>query len=527
MIDNSAWARFQASLFADPAGGLMLDLHGMDLSDAVQTEMGPMLDAALDDMAQLEAGAIANPDEGRMVGHYWLRAPALAPTAALRQEIEDCLSAVKRFAAEVHEGRVRAPGGKPYKNVLVAGIGGSSLGPLFVDQALRGPGDRLRLWFLDNTDPDGMDAVFRDLGDSLGETLTVVISKSGGTIETRNCLEEARAAYAAAGLDFCRNAVCVSGEGSRLWQRAEAEGWLRRFPMWDWVGGRTSVMSAVGLVPLALKGVDVDAFLRGAADCDALGRSRELWHNPAALLALSWYRCTGGRGGQTMVVLPYRDSLSLFAKYLQQLVMESLGKELDKDGNTVKQGLAVLGNKGSSDQHSYVQQLVGGPDNVFVVFVQVLKDRLGPSPVVGEDSTSGDYLNAFLLGTQKALASHGKRSLTITVPTVDAYRVGQLIALFERAVGLYASMVRINAYHQPAVEFGKKAADGLIRLKNALLAALPSFGEGMDAPALAEAAGGEAADVFRLLLHLSANGQAKMEPRQPVTESRFWRVSSK
>ncbi|MGX8698503.1 MAG: glucose-6-phosphate isomerase, partial [bacterium] len=247
----------------------------------------------------------------------------------------------------------------------------------------------------------------------------------------------------------------------------------------------------------------------------------EIKANPAALMALGWYKCSGGVGGETMVVLPYKDRLDLFAKYLQQLTMESLGKELDLAGKTVKQGLAVLGNKGTSDQHSYVQQLVGGPDNIFVTFVQILKDRAGESLTVGEESTSGDYLNAFMLGTKKALESHGKHTMTITVPTVDAYNVGQLIALYERAVGIYANLIGINAYHQPAVEFGKKAAGGLIETKNRAYACLKASGKPMTAPELSEALGADAEDIFRLLLHLSANGSVTMTPAENITDSCF------
>ena len=277
------------------------------------------------------------------------------------------------------------------------------------------------------------------------------------------------------------------------------------------------------LLPLALKGMDIDAFLQGAADCDALNRREAVLENPAMLLALSWYRCSGGQGGETMVVLPYKDSLELFAKYLQQLVMESLGKELDLDGKTVLQGLAVLGNKGSSDQHSYVQQLVAGPTNIFVVFVQILKDRQGASVTVGEESTSGDYLNAFMLGTKQALESHGKHTLTLTVPQVDAYQVGQLIALFERAVGFYACLVNINAYHQPAVEFGKKAAGRLITMKNQAAELLRAETVPMTAQELAQRTGGEAEDLFRLLLHLAHNSEEiGVSLADPIAESKFY-----
>ncbi len=505
-----------------PETGLWMDWSGMDLGEDFLRDMDDRIRASLDAMEALEAGAVANPDEGRMVGHYWLRAPELAPSPEIRQEIEDCVSRVKDFVGKVHAGEIRTEKGGTFRRVAVAGIGGSSPGPEYPSQALRTPADKMELLFLDNTDPAGMDAVFSRLEEDPDAALTVVISKSGGTVETRNCMLEAKAFYERMGLSFAKHAVCVTGKGSKLDQTAEKEGWLARFPMWDWVGGRTSVMSAVGLLPLALQGLDVDGLLAGAAACDRLGRSRTVEENPALLLALSWYRCTGGKGGVTQVVLPYRDSLSLFAKYLQQLIMESLGKELDLDGNTVHQGLAVMGNKGSSDQHSYVQQLVGGPDNVFVTFVRVLKDREGPSPLVGEESTSGDYLNAFLLGTKKALEDHGKRTLLLTVPDAGARQLGQLIALFERAVGLYAAMIHINAYHQPAVEFGKKAAGSLIDLKNRAVALLLEEKGPLTAGELAGRLGAGERDLFSLLLHQAANDpRLTFTPAAPPENSLF------
>ena len=513
---------WKQTLFYAPQTGLMADWSGMDLNEEFLDSMQKKASAALEGLKELEAGAIANPDEGRMVGHYWLRAPELAPTPELKKAIEDCVEKVKKFTADVHSGKVKTECGDVFRHVIVGGIGGSSLGPMFVADALDAPDDPMDLYFMDNTDPAGMDKVFEAVRSDLDATLTIIISKSGGTIETRNCMIEAKAFYEANGLDFAKHAVCVTGEGSKLDATAESESWLDRFPMWDWVGGRTSVMSAVGLLPLALKGIDIDSFLAGAADCDKLGRTETIAENPALLLALSWYRCNGGQGGVTQVVLPYKDSLMLFAKYLQQLVMESLGKELDLAGNTVHQGLAVMGNKGTSDQHSYVQQLVAGPDNIFVTFVQVLKDREGASMSVGEGSTSGDYLNAFMLGTKKALESHGKRTFLLTVPKVDAYNIGQLIAVFERAVSMYAVMIGINAYHQPAVEFGKKAAGGLIDLKNRAEEMLLTSSRPMTAQELAEALDAQADDVFRLMLHLCTNDpRFSVSLKQPVAESTF------
>ena len=176
------------------------------------------------------------------------------------------------------------------------------------------------------------------------------------------------------------------------------------------------------------------------------------------LLALMWYYAGNGKGEKDMVILPYKDRLALFAKYLQQLVMESLGKEKDLDGKTVHQGIAVYGNKGSTDQHAYVQQLRDGVLNFFVTFIEVRKDRRGERFEVEDGITSGDYLQGFLRGTRSALYESERESITISIPEVNAFNVGALIALYERAVGFYGSLVNINAYDQPGVEAGKKAA---------------------------------------------------------------------
>lgn len=504
------WARFQQTYTEFPAAGLALDLSRVDFPDGFLSTMETPMKHAFADMEALEQGAIANPDEQRMVGHYWLRAPALAPTPALRAEIEQTAEAVKAFAADVHAGIVTGQGGT-FTEVLVIGIGGSALGPQFVANALGHPTtDRLTPHFFDNTDPDGMERVLARLDGRLGRTLCVVISKSGGTPETRNGMLEAAAAYADAGLVFAKHAVAVTGVGSNLDRTASAEGWVRRFPMWDWVGGRTSVTSAVGLLPAALQGLDVGGMLEGARACDAQTRLPDLKQNPAAQLALAWYFLGEGRGSRDMVVLPYKDRLELFSRYLQQLVMESLGKELDLDGRVVNQGLAVYGNKGSTDQHAYVQQLREGVLNFFAVFIEVLADRSGSGVEVEPGVTSGDYLSGFLIGTRDALYEKGRQSVTITVDRVTGPTVGALIALFERAVGLYASLVRINAYHQPGVEAGKKAAAVVLALQRKAVERLKQdAGRSYTAGDLAEALGTpEAAEaLFKILSHLAANGR--------------------
>jgi glucose-6-phosphate isomerase len=187
--------------------------------------------------------------------------------------------------------------------------------------------------------------------------------------------------------------------------------------------------------------------------------------NPAAQLALAWVFAGNGKGTKNMVVIPYKDRLELFSKYPQQLLMESLGKEKDLEGKTVRQGISVFGNKGYADQHSYIQQLIDVLDNYFLIFIEVLQDRQAPSMEVEPNTTSGDYLIGFLPGTRQALFEKDRESLTLTLRNVTPFSVGVLIALFDRAVGFYASLININAYNQPGVEAGKKAASAVINLE--------------------------------------------------------------
>jgi glucose-6-phosphate isomerase len=211
-----------------------------------------------------------------------------------------------------------------------------------------------------------------------------------------------------------------------------------------------------------------------------------------------------------MVVLPYKDRLELLSRYLQQLVMESLGKEFDLDGKVVNQGITVYGNKGSTDQHAYVQQLREGVLNFFAVFVEVLRDRAGTGRGLDVEPgvTSGDYLSGFLLGTREALYEKGRQSVTLTLREVTPFAVGVLVALFERAVGFYATLIHINAYHQPGVEAGKKAAGAVLALQGRVLACLAGRkGESLTAAGIAAALGApeDAESIFKICEHLAAN----------------------
>jgi glucose-6-phosphate isomerase len=301
--------------------------------------------------------------------------------------------------------------------------------------------------------------------------------------------------------------------GSALEKYAIANGWLDKFPMYDWIGGRTSELSAVGLVPAALQGVDIRAMLRGASLMDAATRIEDLRQNPAALLAMAWYYTGNGKGEKDMVVLPYKDRLLLFSRYLQQLVMESLGKEQDLDGNTVYQGIAVYGNKGSTDQHAYVQQLREGVPNFFATFIEVLEDSARLHPEVEEGVVTGDYLLGFLQGTRSALYENGRDSITVTIPVVSELTIGALIALYERAVSFYASLVNINAYHQPGVEAGKKAGAKVLALQKKLVAVLKASTISLSLQEIATQmdALDEIESLYHIARHLHANDKILFE----------------
>jgi glucose-6-phosphate isomerase len=535
------WQRYKQYLCTCPSIGLSLDISRMHFGEGFFHQMAGPMDRAFHAMDALEGGAIANPDEKRMVGHYWLRDPDRAPNAEIRNEIKHTVASIKKFSQDVHNGAIRSTKGVPFENALIIGIGGSALGPEFVSDALSSPADKMRAFFFDNTDPDGFDRTLDLVGKAgLARTLTIVISKSGGTKETRNGMLAAAHAYQKAGLNFANHAVAVTGVNSELDLVAQGggkeggEGWLARFPMWDWVGGRTSELSAVGLLPAALQGIEIDAILAGARDTDQITRLYDTMHNPAALLALMWYHAGNGRGQKDMVVLPYKDRLLLFSRYLQQLVMESLGKEKDLKGDIVHQGIAVYGNKGSTDQHAYVQQLREGVNNFFVTFIEVLHDRSSldrhsldsAALQVEPNVTSGDYLHGFFQGTRTALTENHRENLTITIDTVSPRSIGVLIALFERAVGLYGQLIGINAYHQPGVEAGKKAATAVINLQLKVLEHLRA-GKSGTAEQIAAALGViDSVETIHLTLnHLAANPDHRIATAGESFDSRTYRAT--
>ena len=286
------WQRFCQMLWHHQDLGFWLDVSRMALGQQDLDGLAPRFDAAFAAMAALEAGAIANADEGRQVGHYWLRSPELAPDPAITAHISAEIDRIEAFAQDVISGSLQTPSGQAFTDVLWIGIGGSGLGPLLMIRALQSKGQGLPFHFFDNVDPQGLSRTLAELGGRLATTLVIVVSKSGGTPEPHIGMNQARQRLESAGGQWGKQSVAVTLLGSKLDQQAEAEGWLRRFDMFDWVGGRTSITSAVGLLPGALIGADIRAFLEGAAVMDQATRtpiSQQIrlasWQRPGMWLA--------------------------------------------------------------------------------------------------------------------------------------------------------------------------------------------------------------------------------------------------
>ena len=454
------WKRFTKYLWFDEEINMWLDISKVLFNDHKIAEIEEKFEKVYEASENLEAGSISNLDENRQVGHYWLRNSKIAPDKEIGKNIDEEIKNIERFSSQILNKNISNKNGCFFTDVLWIGIGGSALGPLLIVESLQKKEKGLNFSFIDNVDPFLISEKLDELKDKLETTLFVVVSKSGGTPEPKIAMDIVRKNIEFNNIDWPSQAIAITMKDSNLYTKAFSENWLKIFDLPDWVGGRTSITSSVGLLPIGLINENISDFLKGASDMDEITRNNQLLNNPAALLASAWFFCGNGLGDRDMVVLPYRDRLQVFSKYLQQLVMESLGKKIDRSGNLVHQGISVFGNKGSTDQHAYVQQLRDGIDNFFCIFIELLDS---PRDLNFFDlDNPKDYLSGFLQGTRSALSSEGRQSITITLNELNATSLGALIALFERAVTFYAELINVNAYDQPGVEAGKKAASDVL-----------------------------------------------------------------
>lgn len=360
-------------------------------------------------------------------------------------------------------------------DAVILGIGGSSLGARAVCDALLDPipsgsNAGMRIHFPDNSDPHRFGRLVARLDPA--RTLVVVVSKSGGTLETA-----AQMLIAVDWLDrtlgptAARDRIVAVTDPERGALRAFAqERGLRTLPIPSNVGGRFSVLTAAGLLPVALAGLDARAILEGARSMMHACERRDARENPAALLAAIHVAHMRHRGHHLHVTMPYSDALRTFTAWHVQLWAESLGKRVDLQGNVVEIGPTPIQAVGATDQHAQVQLFVEGPRDKLVTFVRVVKPT-GPDVTVPASSgphafLAGKSLHTILLaeleGTALALASDDRPSLTLEIEQLDAESLGALFMLYEATTALAGDLLGIDPFDQPGVERGKRITNALL-----------------------------------------------------------------
>ncbi len=387
---------------------------------------------------------------------------------------EETLWYVKEYAAMV-KGR--------FENILVLGIGGSALGGIAVTEALLKPYWNLlteeqregmpRIFFLDNIDPDTINGLFEVL--DLKKTLVNVITKSGSTAETmsqfmivKDKLEKEL------GDNYRYNIVATTDKKTGiLRQIAEQEGY-KTFVVPDDVGGRFSVFSAVGLLPFALVGLDIDEMVNGIKDMDLALKNTDIHNNIAAQNALIHYLLDTKKGKNLSVMMPYSSRLKYVSDWYVQLWAESLGKNKDKDGNDVNIGPTPIKALGATDQHSQIQLYNEGPNDKVINFIRVENfDTTLEIPNIFEytgigylgGKTINQLINAEADSTRVALSDYNRPTVTITLEKVDSYNVAQLLYMLEVQTAIAGELYNINTFNQPGVEQAKNYTYALMGRK--------------------------------------------------------------
>lgn len=355
-----------------------------------------------------------------------------------------------------------------FDRLVVLGIGGSSLGGRMLIEGLAL--DPSRVFFVDNVDPVRFAGVMESL--DLERTAFNVISKSGGTVETAAQFvvvrDRLRRAFGDEG--YRARTLATTDEKQGLMREiADADG-LVTLPIPDNVGGRFSVLTAVGLLPAAFAGLDVRALLEGASSMRARCASDDVKRNPALAHAAVHHLADTKLSRPIHVLMPYCDRLRPFGEWYGQLWGESLGKAKARDGRQVNVGPTPVVAVGSTDQHSQIQLYVEGPNDKVITFIRVEE----PAETVGfpddmpagyaylKGHTMAGLLDAEQRGTQLALARLGRPTLTLSVSRMDERALGELLFLYEASTAFSGELYDIDAFDQPGVEMGKQIAFALM-----------------------------------------------------------------
>jgi len=406
----------------------------VDIGNALASEASPGVSrASLDRLDERVARAHDRIERGREENEHGYAALDLPETAD-----PDAVS------------RAIAPLGT-HETVLVVGIGGSALGAATLADAL---GTDAEVYVLDNVDPAETNAVLDAL--SLSETATVVVSRSGTTAETLANFLVVREAYDRAGVDWTDNTLAVTGEEGPLRRLVERHD-LASLPVPDGVPGRFGVLSTVGLAPVALAGLDTGELLAGAADVELAGSLFDC--APYAYGATAY--ALDQRGAAVNAMMPYAESLETYAEWFAQLWAESLGKD----------GLGQLPTRalGATDQHSQLQRYRAGPRNVLTTLVRTRERPARSIPETDFENLSylggsdlGALLDAEFEATEASLAAAGRPSIRVEIDRVDVRSLGGLLYGMEAACVMAGELYGVDTFVQPAVEWGKQAARGLL-----------------------------------------------------------------
>ena len=357
-----------------------------------------------------------------------------------------------------------------FDNVLVLGIGGSALGGLAVTHALLRPYWNMlskeerngypRIFFLDNIDPDSMSSLLDIL--DLKKTLVNVITKSGDTAETmaqymigKDMLEKEL------GDDYRKNIVATTDKRTGILRQISEQEGYKTFVVPDDVGGRFSVFSAVGLLPFALVGIDIDEISNGIKDMDLALKNTDIYNNIAAQNALIHFLSDVKNGKNITVMMPYSSRLQYVADWFVQLWAESLGKSVNLQGECIHTGPTPIKALGATDQHTQMQLFNEGPNNKIVNFIRVEEfhknleiPRIFEYTGIGYlgGKTMNDLLNAEADSTTASLSDYSRPTVTITLPKIDGYHIAQLLYMLEVQTAIAGALYNIDTFSQPSVE---------------------------------------------------------------------------